>query len=198
MGGGVPFRPLCDATPAEKMDKTELGRAGELALALYAMVSSNGELQLFTPVADDDHVDATAARRGGVPAIAIQVKTASGVDRDGLVEAKADYPVGRVREHPAFLYAVLMLSSVTVEAAWLVPSPDFNRIAYRHTSAAREILEFRGDPSRDDRYSTFRVPPLEIGPRLLAVIDSIEAHIPLHVIRGAAGLMLGVRRGDSR
>jgi hypothetical protein len=42
------------------MDKTELGRAGELALALYAMVSSDGELQLFTPVADDDHVDATA------------------------------------------------------------------------------------------------------------------------------------------
>src|SRR5437879_2601690 len=63
------------------VDKTQLGRAGELAMALYAMVSSDGELELFTPVADDDHVDATAARRGGVPAIAIQVKTASGLDR---------------------------------------------------------------------------------------------------------------------
>ena len=41
------------------MDHTELGRAGELAMDLYAMVSSDGELQLFTPVADDDHVDAT-------------------------------------------------------------------------------------------------------------------------------------------
>jgi hypothetical protein len=55
------------------VDKTQLGRAGELALALYSMVSSDGELQLFTPVADDDHVDATAGRRGGQPAIAIQV-----------------------------------------------------------------------------------------------------------------------------
>ena len=79
------------------VDKTQLGRAGELAMALYAMVSSDGELELFTPVADDDHVDATAARRGGVPAIAIQVKTASGLDRNGLVEAKADYPSGHVR-----------------------------------------------------------------------------------------------------
>ena len=58
------------------MDHTELGRAGELALDLYAMVSSDGDIQLFTPVADDDHVDATAGRRGRMPAIAIQVKMA--------------------------------------------------------------------------------------------------------------------------
>jgi len=75
------------------------------------------------PVADDDHVDATAGRRGGVPAIAIQVKTVRDLDRDGSVEAKADYPAGHVREHPAFLYAVLLLPSVTIECAWLIPSP---------------------------------------------------------------------------
>jgi hypothetical protein len=176
------------------MDKTELGRAGELAMALYSIVSSDGELQLFTPVADDDHVDATAGRRGGVPAIAIQVKTAREVDRNGLVEAKADYPVGRVREHPAFIYAVLLLSSVAIQAAWLVPSPDFNRIAYRRTAGDREILEFRGDPIRDDRYSRFRVPPLQIGPQLLSIIDALQEHVPLHAIGGAAGLMLAARR----
>jgi hypothetical protein len=176
------------------MDHTQLGRAGELALDLYAMVSSGGELEIFSPIADDDHVDATAGRRGGVPAIAIQVKTVRQLDRGGLVEAKADYPAGRIREHPAFLYAVLLLPSVTIECAWLIPSPDFNRIAYRVASGDREVLEFRGDPSRDDRYSTFRVPPLEIGPRLLAVIDSLAEHIPPHVIRGAEGLMMARRR----
>jgi hypothetical protein len=129
-----------------------------------------------------------------MPAIAIQVKTAREVDRGGLVEAKADYPVGRVREHPAFLYAVLLLSSVTIVSAWLIPSPDFNRIAYRHTSGDREILEFRGDPRQEDRYSVFRISPLEIGPRLLAVIDSLEERIPLHVIRDAEGLMMAARR----
>jgi hypothetical protein len=176
------------------MDKTELGRAGELAMALYSMVSSDGELQLFTPVSDDDHVDATAGRRGGLPAIAIQVKTAPAVDRDGLVEAKAEYPSGRVREHPAFLYAVLLLPSVTVETVWLVPSPDFNRLVYRYTRDDREVLEFRADPIRDDHLSTFRVPPLEIGPRLLTVIDSMHEHIPPHVMRGANDLMLAARR----
>ena len=176
------------------MDKTELGRAGELAMALYSIVSSDGELELFTPVADDDHVDATAGRRGGLPAIAIQVKTAPKVDRGGLVEAKADYPAGHVREHPAFLYAVLLLSSVTVKSVWLIPSPDFNRIAYRRIAKDREILEFRGDPLRDDRYSGFRVPPLEIGPRLLSMIDALHEHVPLPAIGGPAGLMLAARR----
>jgi hypothetical protein len=176
------------------MDHTELGRAGELALDLYAMVSSDGELQLFTPVADDDHVDATAGRRGRIPAIAIQVKTVRQVDRTGLVEAKADYPAGQIREHPAFLYAVLLLPSVTIETAWLVPSPDFNRLVYHVASADRELLEFRGDPSRDDRYAAFRVPPLEIGPRLLTIIDSLPEHIPPPSILEAEGLVLARRR----
>lgn len=176
------------------MDHTELGRAGELALDLYAMVSSDGELELFSPVADDDHVDATAGRRGGVPAIAIQVKTVREVDRNGLVEARADYPAGKIREHPAFLYAVLLLPSVTIESAWLIPSPDFNRIAYRVKSGDREILEFRGDPTSEDRYSAFRVPPLELGPRLLAVIDSLGHHIPPQLVHGSEGLMMARRR----
>src|SRR6202171_3701058 len=159
------------------MDHTQLGRAAERPLDLSAMVSSDGELELFSPIADDDHVDATAGRRGSVPAIAIQVKTERELDRSGLVEAKADYPVGHVREHPAFLYAVLLLPSVAIECAWLIPSPDFNRIAYRVAAGDRVQLEFRADPARDDRYSTFRVPPLEIGPRLRGVSDSLRERL---------------------
>ena len=176
------------------MDKTQLGRAGELAFALYAMVSSDGELQLFTPIADDDHVDDTAGRRGGLPAIAIQVKTGSYVDRSGAVEAKADYPAAHVREHPAFIYAVLRLESVAITAAWLVPSPDFNRLTYRVVTRERVILEFRGDSERKDRFSPFRLPPLEIGPRLLSLIDSLEQKIPSELVRGSSGFMLARRK----
>lgn len=175
------------------MDKTQLGRAGELALALYALVSSGGELQLYTPLADDDHVDATAGRRGGIPAIAIQVKTAGDVDRDGLVEATADYPKGHVREHPAFLYALLWLESVRIQAAWIVPSPEFNRLAYRTESGHREILEFRGHPHKDDAFSSFRVAPDQVGVRLLAIIDSLAEKIPNHLLGDSSELMLARR-----
>jgi hypothetical protein len=85
------------------------------------------------------------------------------------------------------------MTSATIDTAWLIPSPDFNRITYRVRRGDREILEFRGDPLRDDRYSTFRVPPLELGPRLLSLIDSLEELIPPRLVDGAAGLMLAPR-----
>jgi hypothetical protein len=111
-----------------------------------------------------------------------------------MVEAKASYPPGSVRQHPAFLYAVVLLSSVTIDAIWLVPSPDFNRLVYRTVSRGKEVLEFRAYPSREDKFSNFRVPPLEVGPRLLAIIDSLHEHVPLPAIGGPAGLVLGARR----
>ena len=176
------------------MDKTQLGRAGELALAFYALISSDGELQLYTPVADDDHVDATAGRRGGLPAIAIQVKTSGHLDRNGAVDAKAEYPAGHVREHPAFLYAVIFLQSVSVEAMWLVPSPDFNRLVYRRTDGEREILEFRADPTRPDHFSPYKVPPLEAGTKLLSMIDALTEKVPLDLVRPGNGLMVAHRQ----
>jgi hypothetical protein len=184
----TPIQPLRPGPPAPtidaNLDRTQLGRAGELAFALYAMVSSDGELELFTPVSDEDHVDVTAGRRGGIPAIAIQVKASPGLDADGMVEARAEYQAGRVREHPAFLYAVLLMSSVTVQSAWIVPSPEFNRLGYRLHERDLEVLEFRAFPDRYDRWTPYIVPAMQIGPHLLSVIDALPEKIPPDFLSG--------------
>ena len=147
------------------------------------MVTSDGALELFTPVTDDDHVDVTAGRRGSIPAIALQVKASPSPDKNGLVEARAEYALGRVREHPAFLYAVLLMSSVTIAGAWIVPSPDFNRLAYRSHDDGMEAFEFRADPERDDTWARFRVSPILLGPHLLDVIDHLPERIPPDFVR---------------
>ncbi len=175
------------------MDRTQVGRAGELALALYALVSSDGELELFTPVSDDDHVDVTAGRRGGIPALAIQVKTTPRLDANGMVEANAFFDHGRVREHPAFLYAILLMRSVAIEAAWIVPSPDFNRLAYRIVRHERDAFEFRAYPDRADRWAPYRVDPLKLGPHLLSVIDSLEQRIPSDFLNAVGGVVIASR-----
>jgi hypothetical protein len=171
-----------------------MGRVGELALALYAMVSSDGELELFTPVSDEDHVDVTAGRRGAIPSIAIQVKAAPRPDPHGVVGANATFVAGRIREHPAFLYCVLLMDGAAIQTAWLVPSPDFNRLAYRIAKNGHEVLEFRAYPDRDDKWAAFRVPPIELGPRLLAVIDSLPERIPASLLDDQGGLVVGVRK----
>ena len=160
------------------MNKTQSGRAGELALALYGLVTSDGRLELFTPVADDDHIDLIAGLHGGLPALGIQVKATDALDKNGLVEARASYPKGQVRDDPAFLYSVLLLQSVAIRAAWVVPSGDFNRLAYRAAGARRETLEFRASPDRDDRFARFRVDPLRLGPVLVARIEATPADAP--------------------
>jgi hypothetical protein len=60
---------------------TQRGTAGEELFAACVILSSGGDLELFKPLTDDDHTDVTAGKRGKVPAIAIQVKTALSLTR---------------------------------------------------------------------------------------------------------------------
>ena len=168
------------------MDSTQLGRAGELALSLYGLVTSDGRLELFSPVADDDHVDLVAGLKGGLPVLGIQVKTTDGLDKNGLVEARASYVSGEVRNDPAFLYAILLIESVKIQALWIVPSPDFNRLAYRTATAGREVLEFRASPNQDDDFAGFRIDPIRVGPALMTRIESASTSPP-EWLRALAG-----------
>jgi hypothetical protein len=152
------------------MDKSQIGRAGELAIELYALVTSGGEVDIYSPVVDDDHVDLVAGIRGGPPTLGIQVKTTPKLDRSGLVESRASYPMGHVRDDSNFLYAIMLLDGVRIETMWLIRSPDFNRLAYRIVDTGREVLEFRGRPSGGDPYETFRIDPLQIGPAIITAI----------------------------
>ncbi len=110
---------------------TQRGAAGEQMFAACVTLSSDGELELFKPLTDDDHTDVSAGRRRKVPALAIQVKTALTVDVKGHAVASMKFPEGAPREHPAFVYAIVYVPDLSIEAAWLVPSVDFNRLTYR-------------------------------------------------------------------
>jgi hypothetical protein len=173
-----------------RLDTSQLGKAGELALTLYALITSEGQVELYSPVVDDDHVDLVGAIRGGLPTIGLQVKTEDHLDKDGQVEARASYPPGKVREDPAFLYAVVLLQSVQIRTAWLVPSPDFNRLAYRTTDRGHEVLAFRAYPDRQDKFSAFQVNPLELGPALISKLSATRSApewlVPLTTPRSSA------------
>ena len=129
------------------LDTSQLGKAGEIALTLYALITSEGQVELYTPVVDDDHVDLVGAIRGGLPTIGLQVKTEDHLDKYGQVEARASYPRGTIREDPAFLYAVLLLQSVQIRTAWLIPSPDFNRLVYVAPREAMRCWRFARTPT---------------------------------------------------
>ena len=58
---------------------------------------------------------------------------------------------------------------------WVVPAPDFNRLT-THSPArgGREIeLHFRAYPDRDDAYAPFRLDTVDLGQRLMKLIDAL-------------------------
>lgn len=171
---------------------TQRGTAGEQLFAASVTLTSVGELELYKPLTDDDHTDVSAGHRGHVPAIAIQVKTALSLDRKRLAVARMSFPEGTPREHPSFVYAVVYAPDAAIETAWVVPSADFNRLAYRGAGRRGKGIElqFMASPTRDDRWSTFRCTRLDVGPRLIALIDSLPAGPPPRI----AGAHLVLRR----
>jgi hypothetical protein len=162
---------------------TQRGTAGEQLFAACVTLSSAGELELFKPLTDDDHTDITAGKRGKVPALAIQIKTALSLTRHGFAVARMIFPDGKPRQHRAFVYAILYVTKASVEAAWIVPSADFNRLTYRGAGPRGKGIElqFMASPTRLDHWSEFRSGRMEMGPKLIKLIDSLPLVRPPQV-----------------
>jgi hypothetical protein len=162
---------------------TQRGTAGEELFAACVTLSSAGDLELFKPLTDDDHTDVTAGRRGRVPALAIQVKTALSLTRQGFAVARMTFPEGKPRQHPAFVYAILYVTEASVDSAWIVPSTDFNRLTYRGAGPRGKGIElqFMASPTREDRWSAFRCERTDMGPKLINLIDALPAGHPPRV-----------------
>ena len=150
------------------ISKTQVGAAGEHLFCARVILGSQGLLELYRPVSDDDHTDVIAGRKGLAPALAIQVKTCRSLDRAHLIEVDSTFDSGEARSDAAFLYAVLFIPAFEIEACWVLPSPDFNALAYRTRSAAGHLsLNLRIKPEGDPRLDRFRVTPDGLGERIL-------------------------------
>ncbi len=157
------------------LSKTQEGRVGELFVTVLAMLTSDGELEVFRPETDDDHVDLTVARKGGDPKLAIQVKTALRLNPAGFVHATGYLVDGGARSGPGFLYAVVWVDGLSARLVWLVPGDDFNRLVYR----SGDQLIFEAYPDRDDRWAGYRSEPERLGPALLEAIGRVPAGFTL-------------------
>ena len=73
------------------------------------------------------------------------------------------------------MYVVLLAPTVTIERAWLVPGPDFARLAYRYAAGPRHVqLIVTARPDGEDRCAPYRVPPMELGTRLVRSLQALE------------------------
>ena len=152
------------------LEGTALGTLVELMVEAEILAGSDGRLVPSRMEPDIDHRDLVVADVGGYGALWLQVKGTTHPDHEGRIVAFANYRDGSIPESPRMLYLVCLLDlqQHVLDRLWLVPSADFNRVAYReHTGdTGRVTLQFSCRVAGDERWGSFEVSRLDLGARL--------------------------------
>ena len=173
------------------LDGTTLGTLVELMVEAEVLAGSGGRLIPSRMEPDVDHRDIVVADVGGFGVLWLQVKGTTHPDSEGRIVAFANYAVDAVPESARLLYLVCLLDveQHLLARTWLVPSADFNHLAYREHSerAGRVTLQFSCLASGDPRWDRFEVPRLELGARLKPLVAALGPARPRRSARCATG-----------
>ena len=159
------------------LEGTALGTLVELMVEAEVLAGSEGRLLPSRVEPDVDHRDIVVAEVGGFGALWLQVKGTTHPDGEGRIVAFANYPLDAIPESARLLYLVCLLDVTQhlLARTWLVPSADFNQLAYRERSkrAGRVTLQFSCVAAGDARWDRFEVPRLELGARLEPLVAAL-------------------------
>lgn len=161
----------------EMLDGSALGALTELMVEVEILAGSGGRLIPSRMEPDVDHRDLVVAEVGSYGALWLQVKGTTHPDLEGRIVAFANYPVDPIPESDRLLYVVCLvdLDQHNLARLWLIPSADFNRLAYREHDKhqGRASLQFSCLASGDQRWDQFEVPRLELAARLQPLVAAL-------------------------
>jgi hypothetical protein len=159
------------------MEGTTLGTLVEWMVQVEILAGSDGRLIPSRLEPDVDHRDIVVAEVGGYGALWLQVKGTTHPDREGRIVAFADYPADAIPESARLLYLVCLvdLQQHVLARLWLVPSADFNRLAYqeRSTRAGRVTLQFLCRATGDEHWDRLELSRLELAARLQPLVGAV-------------------------
>ncbi len=159
------------------LEGSTLGTLVELMVEAEILAGSDGRLIPSRLEPDVDHRDLVVADVGGYSALWLQVKGTTHPDHEGRIVAFANYPVDAIPESPRLLYLVCLvdLQQHNLARLWLIPSADFNRLAYREHSerAGRVTLQFSCRAAGDERWDAFEVSRLKLANRLQPLVTTL-------------------------
>ena len=154
-----------------------LGTLTELLVEAEILAGSDGRLIPSRVEPDVDHRDIVVAEIGGFGVLWLQVKGASHIGRSGRVLAEATFSVGAIPESERLLYVVCLVDLQVHQLAriWLIPSAEFNRLAYRSLSerSGHIVLIFECIAAGDERWNQFEVSRLELAARLEPLVTAL-------------------------
>ncbi len=172
------------------LEGSTLGRLVELLVQAEILGGSNGRLIPSPMEPDVDHRDLMVAEVGAFGALWLQVKGTAGLDHEGRVVAFASYPADAIPENARLYYLVCLYlpAQHLLDRLWLIPSADFNRLAYREHAShpGRVNLQFSCRAAGDQRWDHYELKRLELGGRLEPLVAELGPAEPetLLALRG--------------
>src|SRR5690348_7887556 len=91
------------------LSDVQAGRVGELLLAVYAMLTTDGALVPFQVDADDDHRDLVIAVKGKSTFASLQAKACFRLGESGFVQSNATYTEETIPRDRSWIYVVVLI-----------------------------------------------------------------------------------------
>jgi hypothetical protein len=185
------------------LSAVQKGAVGQFAFLAIALVTGNGQVEIYTPVADNEGRDAEVRRHLKRAAdIGIQIKVAFGLSivnsgRRTYLALRFEIADKRLRNDPRLWYFLAVYDPrqlQLLDPVFLIPSAVMHRMA-RHGRSKRGI-QFHVNanliPDSHDKWSPYRVTLSDLGKRLLEIIDdaSLTAE-PVIVPLPAGAIVIG-------
>ncbi|GGM38528.1 hypothetical protein GCM10011351_25760 [Paraliobacillus quinghaiensis] len=159
----------------QRISSKQKGDVTESRVVELVTLGSVGQLTCYTPTSDDDGIDLIINKKGDFKPIFIQVKS-----RFKLAKGRQfiqNVGLSTFKSHKSFYIIFIYFNENTfeVECVWLIPSVDFERIAYLKKSGKnyKSFYRFAANPLTDtNQWSKFRIPKEGLGQELLQIMDS--------------------------
>ncbi|MGN6663750.1 MAG: hypothetical protein ACTHK6_06040 [Solirubrobacterales bacterium] len=152
-------------------DAGRKGKAVEHLIAALCVLGSNGELNAWTSLVDDEGVDLVLQRRNRPETISLQVKSrltsGKGITDRKRFQSQVRAATFRPRDDLYMLFVVADPTTLDLKPLWLVPSRDFIEKAPVGSSGKHRFVASI-KPDTKDRWADYLVKKERLASRLLA------------------------------
>jgi hypothetical protein len=147
-----------------------MGYVIECLVEAYALLGGAGRITTARPDSDVDHKDFIVDEVRGYRSLYLQVKGSPRLYKNQL-RVLVRYPKGKVLSDPRLVYVFCYLDAEAMKLArmWLIPAPDFNRLAPRQSAPGGRVqLEFQAGNA--GKWARFEIDPTDLGVHLLTML----------------------------
>jgi hypothetical protein len=165
------------------LSTSQKGAVGQFAFLATAIATARGELEVYSPAADNEGRDAEVRRHlKPAPAVGIQEKVSFETFHSGTrsramyIGSRFSIVEERLQTDPRLWYFFARWDSKELrlhDPCFLVPARIFHVMGRTGKRNGRIYFLMMASlsPNSHDRWSPFRVAPKDLGPRLLEIVD---------------------------